>query len=220
VERLRQLGGQAKTAEIHDYLRRKWQLSAQALSLRDKAGGIHYRKHIDGAIAQLTKASLITRPERGLLQLPTNAGESIPTVAKGEAGEKAQQSYHSQICEMLYEIGQMEKKGSEKEYRINGERIDVAWKKIEAGAPYAVFEVQVSGNFYEALTKLKHAWDKWNSTPFLVTTDQYKDRALEWIKGSFHEIQQEMRVMDCEKVRELYEAVKTVKNIKTEFGIK
>lgn len=27
----------------------------------------------------------------------------------------------------------------------------------------------MAGNFYEALTKLKHAWDKWNSKPFLVT---------------------------------------------------
>lgn len=126
---------------------------------------------------------------------------------------------HDEIKEILYEIGQMEGRVSEKEYRINGERIDVAWKRIVTGAPYAVFEVQIGGNFYEALAKLKHAWDKWSSRPFLVTTDQYKERALEWIRGSFHEIEREMKIVDCDKVKELYEAVKKARDIKAELGM-
>lgn len=127
---------------------------------------------------------------------------------------------HNQLRDMLYEIGVMEGRVSEKEYRIDGERVDVAWKRIEAGNPYAVFEVQIGGNFYEALAKLKHAWDKWNSRPFLVTTEQYKDRALEWIRGSFHEIETEMKIVDCNKIKELYEAIKKAKDIKAELGIR
>ncbi|NVM23748.1 MAG: hypothetical protein HWN68_18460 [Desulfobacterales bacterium] len=115
---------------------------------------------------------------------------------------------------------QMEGKVSEKEYRIDGERLDVAWKRIEAGNPHSVFEVQIGGNFYEALAKLKHAWDKWNSRPFLVTTDQYKERALHWLKGSFHEIEAEIKIVDCDKVKELYEAIKKAKGIITELGIR
>lgn len=126
---------------------------------------------------------------------------------------------HDQMKQMLYEIGQMEGRVSEKEYRIDGERIDVVWKRIELGNPYIVFEVQIGGNFYEALAKLKHAWDKWNSRPFLVTTEQYKEKALEWVRGSFHEIQREMLIVDCEKVKELYEAIRKIKSIKEELGI-
>jgi hypothetical protein len=66
----------------------------------------------------------------------------------------------------------MEGRHPEKEKPIDGERIDVVWKRIERGDPNFVFEVQISGNFYEALAKLKHAWDKWNSRPFLVTNEQ------------------------------------------------
>jgi hypothetical protein len=136
-----------------------------------------------------------------------------------EEPKKTRGSYHDQISEMLYEIGQMEGRASEKEYRIDGERIDVAWKKIAAGNPYAVFEVQIGGNFYEALAKLKHAWDKWNSRPFLVTSEQYRGKALAWVSGSFHEMQGELRIMDCEKVKELYEAAGKVKNLRAELGI-
>jgi predicted RNA-binding protein len=138
---------------------------------------------------------------------------------EGEGGKKAQQSYHNWIRDMIFEIGQIEGRISDKEYRINGERIDVAWKRIEAGNPYAVFEVQVGGNFYEALAKLKHAWDKWNSRPFLVTSQQYREKALEWIKGSFHEMERELRIIDCEKVRELHNAVKTARDLRVELGI-
>jgi len=145
-------------------------------------------------------------------------GGQAPTPDEG-GDEKVQQSYHDQIRDMLHEIGQMERKVSEKEYHINGERIDVAWRRIEGGNPYAVFEVQIGGNFYEALAKLKHAWDKWNSRPFLVTTEQFKGKALAWIKGSFHEVEKEMRIVDCEKVKELYNAVKKANEIKTELGI-
>ena len=136
-----------------------------------------------------------------------------------QAPKKTKGSYHDQISEMLHEIGQMEGKASEKEYRIDGERIDVAWKKIAAGNPYAVFEVQIGGNFYEALAKLKHAWDKWNSRPFLVTSEQYREKALAWVSGSFHEMQGELRIVDCEKVKELYEAAKKIKNLRAELGI-
>lgn len=129
-------------------------------------------------------------------------------------------SYHDQIKEMLYEIGHMEGRVSEKECHLDGERIDVVWRKIKGGNPYAVFEVQIGGNFYEALAKLKHAWDKWNSHPYLVTTDQYKEKALAWISGSFHEMEQELKLVDCEKVKELYEAIKKAGDIKAELGIR
>jgi len=137
-----------------------------------------------------------------------------------EPSKKPPRSLHDEIKQTLYEIGVLEGRVSEKEYPIDGERIDVVWKRVEGGYRYAAFEVQIGGNFYEALAKLKHAWDKWNSCPFLVTTDQYRGKALEWIRGSFHEIEAEIKIVDCEKVKELYEAIKKAKNIKEELGIK
>jgi len=59
-----------------------------------------------------------------------------------------------------------------------------------------------------------------NSHPYLVTTEQYKGKALQWLKGSFHEIEAEVTIIDCDRVRELYNAVKKANEIKNEFGIK
>jgi predicted RNA-binding protein len=143
-----------------------------------------------------------------------SASERRPKAAK-----RTPRAYHDQITHILHELGEMEGRVSEREYRIDGERIDVVWKRIEVGNPYVVFEVQIGGNFYQALAKLKHAWDKWNSRPFLVTTTQYRKRALEWVRGSFHEIERELNVVDCEKVVELYEAVKKTKSLEEELGI-
>jgi len=95
----------------------------------------------------------------------------------------------------------------------------VAWKRIEAGAPHFVFEVQVGGNFYEALAKLKHAWDTWNSRPFLVTTQAQKEKAAQWIRGSFHEIRAVLKVLPCEKVKELHDAVKKAGQLRHDLGI-
>lgn len=128
-------------------------------------------------------------------------------------------SYHDEVKSMLSEIGRMEGRVTETEYRINGERIDVVWKRIEAGSPYAAFEVQIGGNFYAALAKLKHAWDKWNSRPYLMTTEEYKRRAVEWVSGSFHEIERHIQIIDSAKVKDLYEAVKRARQLRDELDI-
>jgi hypothetical protein len=56
----------------------------------------------------------------------------------------------------------------------------------------------MGGNFYEALTKHKHAWDKWNSKPFLVTTDTYELQAKALLEGSFHRMRGDDRLVNWE----------------------
>jgi len=126
---------------------------------------------------------------------------------------------HNEIRNMLYEIGKFEGWISETEYPIDSYRLDVAWKRIKAGNPSYVFEVQIGGNFFEALTKLKHTWDKWNSKPFLVTTEKYELQARQLLEGSFHEIQHITKIVNWRKVRYLYEAEKKLKTLKNEVGV-
>ncbi len=85
MDRLQQLGGQAETAEIHDYFVRKWQLTPQEQSWRDSAGGIHYKKQIDGAIAHLTMSGQIVHPRRGLLQLTAKTENLTRTITRKKA---------------------------------------------------------------------------------------------------------------------------------------
>jgi len=120
---------------------------------------------------------------------------------------------HDRIIAMLGEIGRLKQLVVEKEYPIDGLRLDVAWKKVAKGNPHAAFEVQVGGNFFEALTKLKHAWDIWRSVPLLITTDEYADKARQLVEGSFHEIREHLRIVDFKEVKELYDAWKKIDEI-------
>jgi len=126
---------------------------------------------------------------------------------------------HNEIRDMISEIGGFEGWISEVEYPIDKMRLDVVWRRIKAGNPSHTFEVQVGGNFYEALTKLKHAWDKWNSKPFLVTTEKYELEAKQLLEGSFHEIEHVTRIVNWKKIRDLHEAEKKAHSLKSDIGI-
>jgi hypothetical protein len=126
---------------------------------------------------------------------------------------------HNEIRDIISEIGKFEGWISEVEYPIDNMRLDVAWKRIRAGNPSHAFEVQIGGNFFEALTKLKHAWDKWNSTPFLVTTEKYETEAKQLLEGSFHEIEHVAKIVNWKKIKDLYEAEKKARDLKDEIGV-
>lgn len=126
---------------------------------------------------------------------------------------------HNVIRDMIAEIGTLEGRITETEYPIDNLRLDVVWKRIKTGSPEKAFEVQLAGNFYEALTKLKHAWDKWNSTPFLVTTSDFEAQAKSLLEGSFHEIRKEARIVNWKKIVELHQLLKHVDELKSDIRL-
>jgi len=126
---------------------------------------------------------------------------------------------HNQVRDMIFEIGKIEGRIAETEYPIDSLRLDVVWKTIPTGNPKWAFEVQMAGNFYEALTKLKHAWDKWNSRPFLVTTEEYADQARGLLEGSFHEMKDDARIVNWKKITELHHLLKDAHKIRSELRL-
>jgi hypothetical protein len=145
----------------------------------------------------------------------TSYGEKI---AKEQLRSKSLPD-HNEIRDMICEIGKFEGRISETEYPIENMRLDVVWKRIKSGNPSHAFEVQISGNFFEALTKLKHAWDKWNSKPFLITTEKYEVEAKLLLEGSFHEMEHIAKIVNWKKIKELYETEKRAKDLRNEIGI-
>jgi hypothetical protein len=132
---------------------------------------------------------------------------------------KAPTADHDLIKEMIHEIGTLQGWISEKEYRLETFRLDVVWKRVKRGNPHVAFEVQVGGNMIEALSKLKHAFDMWNSAPILVTNEDQIERAGILIEGSFHEIKDTLILMDWRKVYDLAESKKKVNALELELGI-
>ena len=126
---------------------------------------------------------------------------------------------HDEVVDMIAEIGRMQGKFVEKEVEIDGKRIDVAWKRIARGVPYAVFEVSIEGDLYADLVKLKHAIDAWNSIAVLVTTAKRRGEAERWISGAFHEVKQYFRVIEIEDLVQLYERKRQYKELENKLGL-
>ena len=102
---------------------------------------------------------------------------------------------------------------SEKEFRHERFTYDCVWRRVSGGAPSHVFEVQVHGNLFEALTRLKHAFDLWNSRLFLVAPDKDIKKARWMADGSFHEIQTRVDFLEPWQVAEFYSDKLKVANI-------
>lgn len=133
--------------------------------------------------------------------------------------EKVEQSLHNQIRDKLVEIGQMEKLISEREYPIDGERLDVTWRKVIRGVPSKAFEVQIGGSPHQALAKLKHAFDLWNSEPFIIVDQGSLAKVEELLSGTFHELKPYIHVISTDKVKQLFESLTQEASLKKDFGL-
>lgn len=129
------------------------------------------------------------------------------------------QSLHNQIRDKLTEVGQIEHLISKKEYPIDGERLDVTWRRVARGVPTKVFEVQIGGSPHQALAKLKHAFDLWNSEPYLIIDEGSRQKVSELLSGTFHELAPHLKVIPLSKVEELFKALIGENDLKKEFGL-
>jgi predicted RNA-binding protein len=129
------------------------------------------------------------------------------------------ESLHDEVKRKLIEIGRIQKFLAEGEYQMDEKRLDVVWRRIDKGVPTYVFEVQVGGDLYHALGKLKHAYDLWNSNIFLVTAKKDLPEALNLLSGTYHEIKSNVRVIELPKIDELLRLKKQYKEFETRLGI-
>jgi len=108
---------------------------------------------------------------------------------------------------------------AESEYEADGTRLDVVWRKIEKGTQRYVFEVQVSGDLYHALGKLKHAYDRWNSNIFLVAKEEDMNKVNELLSGTYHEIQRRVKLVELNQVEELFRRKRAYREYEKGLGI-
>mgnify|MGYP001031567624 CR=1 FL=1 len=156
--------------------------------------------------------------------IPNEAFTLLRETASKKWGKPPSPPDHDEIKDMIGEIGRLQGLIVEKEYPLEGFRrkhayMDVAWKSIARGGPHQVFEVQVGGNLVEALSKLKHAFDIWHSDPFLVTTSEQVEEASILVEGAFHEIQSVLRILDWNKIKDLYDTKTRLNALELELGI-
>ena len=131
---------------------------------------------------------------------------------------EVQQSRHDRAKEVLLDIGRLRGLICTGEYRIDSERLDVVWKRVEKSVPTYAFEVQIGGDVYHAIGKLKHAFDIWNTKIFLVIDQDSFPKVSELLAGTFHEIARQLTVVQLEKLERLQKALARVHQLERELG--
>jgi hypothetical protein len=126
---------------------------------------------------------------------------------------------HDDVKTYLAEIGSIQGYIADEEYPLESTRLDVVWRRVERSVPTYVFEVQVGGDIYHAMAKLKHAFDIWNSNIFLVATMSDKSKYQELLSGTFHEVADQMKFIDVRSVKELLEKKRNYKDMERVLGI-
>ena len=137
---------------------------------------------------------------------------------KSETPAKAIPS-HEGIKDALIQIGKLQNFIAEPEYQFDIGKLDVVWRRVQQSVPTYVFEIQIGGNLYQALVKLKHAFDLWNSHVFLVSPQEDLSKALTLLSGTFHEIRDRLKFVDCLQVKELLARKKGYRDLEKELGI-
>lgn len=142
----------------------------------------------------------------------------VEFVSVAEKVERALPS-HDQIKETLVQIGKLQKYICQQEYPFDIGKLDVVWRRVEQSVPTYVFEVQVGGDVYHALAKLKHAFDLWNSHIFIVASEAERSKVGNLLSGTFHEINNRIEFIELEQVEELYKRKKSYLDFEKELGI-
>ncbi len=112
---------------------------------------------------------------------------------------------HDKVKDMVFEIGKIHHYMTDKEYVINSDRLDVVWRRVEKSVPTYAFEIQIGGDIYHALAKLKHAYDLWNSNIYIVIDEKHRSKIEELLAGTFHEITNVIKIINLNQVNELYD---------------
>jgi len=138
----------------------------------------------------------------------------------GELLEAEQASpSHDELKHRLAEIGRLQGYLADEEYVFDIGKLDVVWRRVERSVPTYVFEVQVGGDVYHALGKLKHAFDLWNSHIFIVAPQTERNKVEGLLSGTFHEINKRIKFIELEKVEELYKRKRAYLDFEKELGI-
>ena len=143
--------------------------------------------------------------------------EPVVSPAAGASGFPV--ADHDVIKQRLCDIGRIQGFLAQEEYPIESNRLDVVWRRVERSVPTYAFEVQVGGDIYHALAKLKHAFDLWNSHIFLAAPLDSRPKFEELVSGTFHEIGSRVRFIQLSHIEELHKRKTSYRELERALGI-
>jgi len=151
---------------------------------------------------------------------PIGVSEPITKYTGTSEPDLKKPSTHNDVKDTLVQIGKLQGFLAEAEYTFDIGKLDVVWRRVLNSVPTYVFEIQVGGDIYHALAKLKHAYDLWNSHIYIVASKNDQKKVDSLLLGTFHEIEHRTNFIELKQVKELYERKKAYLDFETSLGIK
>lgn len=173
---------------------------------------------ISRMVFQCVPASVVHQA-RVHLGLQTEEREKVQLMPQFPEAETCEVIDHETGKNLLAKIGRMQGFLSDVEYPIEGNRLDVVWRRVQRSVPTYAFEVQIGGDIYHALAKLKHAYDLWNSHIFLVAELSQRSKCEELLAGTFHEIKDRIKFVSLSAMAELYRRKVSYMDFERDVGI-
>ncbi len=196
----------------------EWQTSKIASSALFPRGGFQVLSY---ELGRQLVSKLKSLPKGYRVNAPASLSASETPAPYAEEPQQAEQvsPSHEQIKQRLVEIGRLQGYLADEEYVFDIGKLDVVWRRVERSVPTYAFEVQVGGDVYHALAKLKHAYDLWNSRIFIVASQANHNKVANLLSGTFHEISGRVRFIDLGTVEELHRRKKAYLDFERELGI-
>lgn len=124
------------------------------------------------------------------------------------------------INESIYEIGRIQRMVVETNYPVDGQQIDVIWKRTVRSVPTFAFAVNLEEDVEPIIRTLKHAHDIWNSRPFLITRKERMDEVMATTSGLYHEFESTLKVLSDSQISELHESKKRYYQLEERYGLR
>lgn len=169
---------------------------------------------VPAPVVETVRAHFGLQSEERTIEKPDTNNIGLPSSTASLQG-----SDHEVTKQRLCEVGRIQGFLAEAEYPIESNRLDVVWRRVERSVPTYAFEVQVGGDIYHALAKLKHAFDLWNSHIFLAASLDAKPKFDELVSGTFHEIEGRVRYIQLGHIEELHKRKTSYREFERALGI-
>jgi len=176
---------------------------------------------LDRGIARQLISKFTSLPKEYYVETPTPiSAKETALIYSSELLQTEQASpSHDELKHRLAEIGKLQGYLVDEEYVFDIGKLDVVWRRVELSVPTYAFEIQVGGDVYHALAKLKHAFDLWNSHIFIVASQADYSKVRNLLSGTFHEISEQTKFIELKKVEELHKRKRAYLDFERELGI-
>ena len=191
----------------HEWKNKKINIADLSINTRAGLSSVKSKEAIEKAcerVHESWKINIITEP----------ISQSMEKVT-----EQKTENLHSKIQNLLLKLGELKTYIVEKEVTLDGQRLDVTWKRLERSVPSHCFEVQVGGDVQHALGKLKHAFDLWNSQLYLIADAKHMSQIETYLSGTFHEIKEQIHVITYDEIDKFYNLMLESEKIREKFGL-